>query len=156
MSRKAKSFRREYLVDPVYKSVKITKFINRVMLHGKKSIAQTIVYSALEQLGQKVNENPYKAFEQSLKNVMPVMEVKSRRVGGSTYQVPTEVRPERAFSLALRWIVDNARKRSGRSMVDDLANELSDAFNNTGTSVKKKEETHKMAESNKAFAHFRW
>ena len=157
MSRKnKKSLKRHVEPDARHGSVKLTKFINKLMLSGKKSTAQGIVYGALEVLQEKTSKPAIESFDQALKNVMPLMEVKSRRVGGSTYQVPMEVRPDRAATLAMRWLVANARSRSGRSMVEKLAQELSDAFNNTGTSVKKREDTHKMAEANKAFAHFRF
>ncbi len=157
MSRKnKKSLKRHVEPDARHGSVKLTKFINKLMLSGKKSTAQGIVYGALEVLQEKTSKPAIESFDQALKNVMPLMEVKSRRVGGSTYQVPMEVRPDRAATLAMRWLVANARSRSGRSMVEKLAQELFDAFNNTGTSVKKREDTHKMAEANKAFAHFRF
>lgn len=157
MSRKQKSDTKRFIKqDPVYGSTKISRFINRLMLDGKKSVAQRIVYSALESLAKETSMTGLEAFETSLRNVIPMMEVRSRRVGGSTYQVPMEVRPERGLALAMRWIVANSRKRSGRTMEDKLFAELLDAVNKTGTSVKKREDTHKMAESNKAFAHFRW
>lgn len=157
MSRKnKKSLKRHLEPDARYGSAKLSKFINKIMMSGKKSTAQGIVYGALDLLKEKTSQPALDAFEQAMKNVMPLMEVKSRRVGGSTYQVPMEVKPDRATTLAMRWIVGNSRSRSGRSMVEKLAQELFDAFNNTGTSVKKREDTHKMAEANKAFAHFRW
>ena len=156
MSRKAKFKRRPVTPDSKYQSQKVTKLINGIMMGGKKSIAESLVYEALEKLGKETNQKPLDAFDTVLKNIMPAMEVKSRRVGGSTYQVPMEVRPKRAFSLAIRWLVSYARKRSGKSMALNLSNELIDIFNSTGGTVKKREETHKMAESNKAFAHFRW
>lgn len=156
MSRKNKQYRREFVPDYKYNSVLVTKFINKVMQDGKKSIAQKIVYGALENLSSAVKEPVSVAFEKALKNVIPVMEVRSRRVGGSTYQVPVEVRFDRGMSLAMRWIVGNARSRSGKPFVQFLSEELIDSYNNTGSSVKKREEAHKMAESNKAFAHFRW
>jgi small subunit ribosomal protein S7 len=156
MSRKNKVFRKRTQPDAKYKSMAVSKFINKVMLDGKKSTAQKIVYGALVELSKKVNEVEAMAFEKAVRNVIPLMEVRSRRVGGSTYQVPVEVRPERGLSLAMRWIVKNASTRSGRSMEDRLSAELVDAFNKMGGSVKKREDTHKMAEANKAFAHFRW
>jgi len=155
--KKRKEFKRYLAPDEKFKSVKIAKFINRIMVDGKKRIAEKIVYSSLENLVSQIEENDrVKAFEDLLKNVVPLMEVKSRRVGGSTYQVPMEVRPDRGVALAMRWLIGNARSRSGSSMVDRLTSELLDAYNNTGQSVKKREDTHKMAEANKAFAHFRW
>ena len=156
MSRRAKDYTRKFEPDAIYNSVKVTRFINRLMLDGKRSVAERIVYKALEALSKEVNEQPMEAFDKVLRNVMPLMEVRSRRVGGSTYQVPMEVRAERSLSLAMRWIVNKTRERSGRSSVDKLTREFIDAYNNTGGSVKKREDTHKMAEANKAFAHFRW
>jgi len=157
MSRKnKKNLKRDIRPDAKYKSVKVSKFINRIMLGGKKRIAESIVYTALEKLAKESNMDALEAFEVSLKNVMPLMEVKSRRVGGSTYQVPMEVRSDRAQTLAMRWLVTNSRSRSGRTMDQKLSSELVDAYNNTGITVKKREDTHKMAEANKAFAHFRW
>ena len=156
MSRKSKGFVRECEPDPKHGSVVLAKFINKIMIGGKKSVAQRIVYDAIEKLAQAVNETPVAAFEKALKNVMPLMEVRSRRVGGSTYQVPVEVRPARASALAMRWIIKIARDKSGRPMDERLLQELTDAYNKVGASMKKREETHKMAEANKAFAHFRW
>lgn len=156
MSRKKRDYRRQDFLDPIYKSKHVGKFINKVMMSGKKSTAQNIVYKAIEKLAASVNTEPLEAFNKSLKNVMPLMEVKSRRVGGSTYQVPVEVRNDRALALAMRWVISNSRSRSGSSMIDRLASELIDSFNGVGSSIKKREDTHKMAESNKAFAHFRW
>jgi small subunit ribosomal protein S7 len=132
------------------------KFINRLMVRGKKSLAERILYGALDAIEKKTNEKGIEVFERALKNVMPVVEVKARRVGGATYQVPVEVRPERRSALAMRWLIGFARKRSGRTMVDKLTAELVDAAQNIGQSVKKKEDTHKMAEANKAFSHYRW
>jgi len=156
MSRKRKNLTREYKPDHKYNSVTVTRFINRLMIGGKKSLAETIFYGAVESLAKETNLPPMEAFEKVIKNVTPQMEVKSRRVGGATYQVPIEVRHARGQSLVMRWLVLNARKRSGRSMIDKLALEFVDSFNGTGASVKKKEDTHKMAEANKAFSHFRW
>jgi small subunit ribosomal protein S7 len=156
MSRRAKQFNKEVTPDSRYGSDLVTRLINRIMRGGKKSIATRIVYDSLENLSTKVNESPLEAFQKVVKNVAPVMEVRSRRVGGSTYQVPMEVKTDRALSLALRWIVASARSRSGKTMIDKLAGELIDAHHNNGASVKKREDTHKMAEANKAFAHFRW
>jgi small subunit ribosomal protein S7 len=140
----------------VYSSILIQRFINRLMLDGKKSVAERIFYAALEQAENRSKRPALELFEQAVKNVMPVIEVRPRRVGGSTYQVPVEVRPDRRVALALRWMVTNARKRAGRSMADKLTGEILDAANNAGASVKKKEDIHRMADANKAFAHYRW
>jgi len=148
--------KRDVLADPIYNDKKVTKLINKLMLDGKKGIAQKICYGAFDIIREKTGKDPLEVFEQALNNVMPVLEVKPRRVGGATYQVPIEVRPDRRQALGLRWIVDNARKRSERTMKERLAAELLDAINNMGGAVKKKEDTHKMAEANKAFAHYRW
>jgi small subunit ribosomal protein S7 len=148
--------KREVLPDPVYMSETVTKLINKVMYDGKKGLAQTIVYEAFELAQQKLGLEPMAVFNQALNNVMPVLEVKARRVGGATYQVPVEVRPDRRQTLGLRWLVDSARKRSERTMKERLAGELIDAYNNTGGAVKKKEDVHRMAEANKAFAHYRY
>ena len=147
---------REVLPDPLYGSKVLTKFINKVMWDGKKSIAQTIVYNALKRIEEKTGEKGIDLFNAAMENVKPVMEVKSRRVGGATYQVPVEVRPARQQSLAIRWIVDAARNRNERTMEERLANELMDAATQKGAAFKKKEDTYKMAEANKAFAHYRW
>jgi len=147
---------RELLPESKYNEKLVTKFINTIMLSGKKSTAEQIVYGALEIIHQKTKDDPMKVFKKALSNVRPAIEVKSRRVGGSTYQVPVEVRPERRNSLALRWITNYAKARKGNSMVDRLANELFDAAENRGESVKKREDVHRMAEANKAFAHYRW
>ena len=156
MSRKPKECRREFKPDPKFGSLVLAKFINKIMMKGKKSIAQSIVYEALDALSAATKEPALQSFEKALKNSMPLMEVRSRRVGGSTYQVPVEVRPVRASSLAMRWLIKYSREKSGRSMASQLSSELIDAFNRVGASIKKREETHKMAESNKAFAHFKW
>ncbi|SMB88813.1 SSU ribosomal protein S7P [Thermanaeromonas toyohensis ToBE] len=156
MPRRGSVPRREVEPDPVYGSTKVTKLINQVMRSGKKSLAQRICYGAFDIIRQKTGKDPMEVFEQALKNVMPVLETKARRVGGANYQVPVEVRPERRQTLAIRWIVNYARERSGKSMQEKLAAELIDAANNTGGAVKKKEDTHKMAEANRAFAHYRW
>lgn len=156
MPRRSRVIRKNVVMDAKYKNNLIGQLINRIMLDGKKSIAEAIVYAALDNVGAKLSKAPVEVFEEALKNVAPIMEVKSRRVGGSTYQVPVEVRKTRSISLALRWIVGNARSRSGKSMTDKLSSELLDAFNKTGVSIKKREDTHKMAEANKAFAHFKW
>ena len=156
MPRRRVAERREVLPDPVYNSALVTKFINGVMLGGKKSTAESIFYGALEQLGSKTGEEPLKVFKRAVDNVRPTVEVKSRRVGGSTYQVPIEVHQERRGALAIRWIVSNARNRGEKTMIDRLAGELLDAANNRGNAVKKKEDVHRMAEANKAFAHYKW
>ena len=157
MSRRNRAEVRPVVADPKFGSKVVTKVINQVMLDGKKSIAQKVVYDAMEQAGKKLNANPLDVFNQALENIKPVLEVKSRRVGGSTYQVPMEIRPDRRQTLAIRWMVMFARKRNGeRTMEERLAGEIIDAYNNTGASVKRKEEMHRMAEANKAFAHYRW
>lgn len=156
MPRRGHVPKRDVLADPIYNDKKVTKLINKLMLDGKKGIAQKICYGAFDIIREKTGKDPLEVFEQALNNVMPVLEVKPRRVGGATYQVPVEVRPERRQALGLRWIVENARKRSERTMKEKLAAELMDATNNMGGAVKKKEDTHKMAEANKAFAHYRW
>lgn len=156
MPRRGKIPKRDVLPDPMYGSKVVTKLINQVMLDGEKSVAQKIVYDAFSIMGEKLNAEPLDIFTQALNNVMPIVEVKARRVGGANYQVPIEIRPERRQTLAIRWIVINTRKRSEREMSKKLAAELMDAYNNTGGSVKKKEDTHRMAEANKAFAHFRF
>jgi small subunit ribosomal protein S7 len=147
---------REIMPDPIYNSKVITKFINMIMLDGKKSIAQKIMYGAVANLDSRGEESGFEIFERAVENVKPLLEVKSRRVGGATYQVPVEVRDVRRQTLALRWIVEMARKRNERTMVDRLANELFEAANERGSAFKKKEDMHKMAEANKAFAHYRW
>jgi len=157
MSRRRKAEKRKKLPDPRYHSVVLAKFINCVMQDGKKLLAQKIVYDSIEKFAKKVNvENPLEAFEQALENAKPTLEVKSRRIGGATYQVPIEIAPDRRTALALRWIIKHARSKVGRSMTDGLIIELSDCFNHQGTTIKKKEDTHRMAEANKAFAHYRW
>lgn len=156
MPRKGYVAKRDVLPDPVYNSKKVTKLINKIMLSGKRGVAQKICYNAFDIIREKTGRDPLEVFEEALNNVMPVLEVKPRRVGGATYQVPVEVRPERRQTLGIRWITEFARKRSGRTMTEKLAAEIIDAANNTGASVKKREDTHKMAEANKAFAHYRW
>lgn len=156
MPRKGRVPKREVLKDPIYGSQVVTKLVNNIMLDGKKGTAQSIVYGALEQVEETTKKNALDAFNDALKNVMPTVEVKARRIGGANYQVPIEVRPERRQTLALRWLVINARKRKEKTMKERLANEIIDAINNTGATVKKKEEVHKMAEANQAFAHFRY
>jgi small subunit ribosomal protein S7 len=148
--------KRDILPDPVHNSKVVSKFINNLMLDGKKGVAQKVLYEAFEIMGQKTGKDPLEVFEAAMNNVMPILEVKARRIGGATYQVPIEVRSERRQTLGIRWILAAARKRGEKYMRERLANELVDASNNTGTSVKKREDTHKMAEANKAFAHYRW
>jgi len=148
--------KREVMADPVYQDAVVTKLINGVMLDGKKGVAQKIVYGAFDYVKEKTGEEPLEVFYKALNNVMPVLETKGRRIGGANYQVPIEVRPERRQTLGLRWLVNFSRKRSERTMLERLAKELIDASNNTGASVKKREEVHKMAEANKAFAHYRY
>ena len=156
MPRKGPVPKREILPDPIYNSRLVARFVNRRMYDGKKGPAETIVYRALENLSEKSGEEALRAFEKALDNVKPHLEVKSRRVGGATYQVPMEVRPERQISLALRWLITYSRARGEKGMVSKLSAELLDAFNGRGGAVKKKEDTHRMAEANKAFAHYRW
>ncbi|HEV8311075.1 MAG TPA: 30S ribosomal protein S7 [Methylomirabilota bacterium] len=156
MPRRAIIQRREVLPDPKYGSRLVAKFINAMMERGKRSLAERIMYQSLDLMGDRAKQDPLKLFKQAVDNVKPALEVKSRRVGGSTYQVPVEVRPERRTSLSMRWIVGFARKRPEKTMQDRLAAELLDAANNRGASVKKREDTHRMAEANKAFAHYRW
>jgi len=154
--RRRKAEGREILPDPKYKSKIVSKFMNMMMERGKKSIAEKIVYSAFAQAAKKVGKEPLETFQKALDNARPLVELKSRRVGGATYQVPIEVRQDRGISLAMRWIRDFARGRKGKPMVDKLAAEIIDAYNSTGSAVKKREDIHKMAEANKAFSHFRW
>lgn len=156
MPRKGHISKRDVLPDPIYGSKIVTKLINNVMYDGKKGIAQKIVYDAFDIVKEKTGKDPLEVFEQAMANIMPVLEVKARRVGGATYQVPMEVRPDRRQALGLRWLVDYARKRGERTMRERLAGELMDAINNMGGAYKKKEDTHKMAEANRAFAHYRW
>lgn len=156
MSRRSTAPVREVLPDPVYGSTVVEKFIRRMMVDGKKSISTRIMYDAMGTLGEKTGEPPLEVFLKALDNVKPVVEVKSRRVGGATYQVPIEVRENRREALAMRWLIAAARNRNGRSMAEKLGAELLDAYQNTGTAFKKKEDTHRMAEANKAFSHFRW
>jgi small subunit ribosomal protein S7 len=154
--RRAAAAKREVLPDPKFGSRLVTKFVNIMMLRGKKSVAERIMYQALDSVEERSRQEGLKMFKGALDNVKPAVEVKSRRVGGSTYQVPVEVRPDRRTSLAMRWLIVAARRRPERSMADKLAAELLDAANNRGSAVKKREDTHKMAEANKAFAHYRW
>ena len=156
MSRKRKAPKKIPIVDPKYKSVIIPKLINSIMLDGKKTIAEKIVYDAIDKIKSKSKDEPLTVFNDAINNVRPSVEVRSRRVGGATYQVPVEVKAKRSQALALRWIIDASRKRKDKKMSDKLFNEIFDAYNNKGSSIKKKEDTHKMAESNKAFAHYRW
>ncbi len=156
MPRRGNVPKREVLPDPIYNSTLVTKLVNSVMLDGKKGVAQRVVYGAFEIVEQKTGKNGLDAFQQAMENIMPSLEIKSRRVGGATYQVPLEVRPERRQTLGLRWLTTYSRKRSEKTMRERLAAEIMDACNNTGASVKKREDTHKMAEANKAFSHFRW
>ena len=157
MSRRRRAVKREIDPDPLYKSTLLAKFINKIMERGKKTVSRRIVYNALDKFAQKVKaENALEAFEQALENAKPALEVKSRRIGGATYQVPIEIPPNRRVSMAMRWIIGHSRSKAGRSMEEGLASELSDCFNNQGTTIKKKDDTHRMAEANKAFAHYKW
>lgn len=156
MARKNRAEQRKVLPDPVYGSILVTKFLNTLMWDGKKSIAEKIFYGALEEIQKKTKQEPMDIFKAAVENAKPALEVRSRRVGGATYQVPVEVRPERRQTLAIRWLVGAARERNERSMTGKLANELVDAANNQGNAIKKKQDTHRMAEANKAFAHYRW
>jgi small subunit ribosomal protein S7 len=154
--RKGHTPKRDVLPDPLYNDKVVTKLINNIMLDGKKGAAQKIVYGAFEKVAEKTGRDALEVFVEAMNNIMPVLEVKARRVGGATYQVPIEVRPDRRQALGLRWLTLYTRKRGEKTMVDRLASEIMDAVNNTGASVKKKEDTHKMADANKAFAHYRW
>ena len=156
MSRRKKNIKNEILEDPKYANIIVSKFINILMQHGKKTIAEKILYSTLEKISTQKKQVPIKIFQDVLNNVKPKVEVKSRRIGGATYQVPNEVKADRAQALAIRWLVEAARKRSGKSMQDKLYQEFLDAFDNKGAAVKKREDVHKMADANKAFAHYRW
>ena len=156
MPRRGSIAKRDVLPDPLYNSKLVTRLINNIMYDGKKGVAQKIVYGAFDIIAEKTGNNPLEVFEQAMENVMPVLEVKARRVGGATYQVPIEVRPDRRQALGLRWLTMFSRKRSEKTMEDRLANEILDAANNTGAAVKRKEDMHKMAEANKAFAHYRF
>ena len=156
MSRKGRIAKRDVLPDPIYNSKTITKLINNIMLDGKKGVAQNILYEAFKKVEEKTGKPAMEVFDAAINNIMPVLELKVRRVGGANYQVPVEVTPERRMTLGLRWLVNYSRLRNEKTMVDRLANEIIDASNGTGAAVKKKEDTHKMAEANKAFAHFRW
>jgi small subunit ribosomal protein S7 len=156
MPRRGNIAKRDVLQDPLYNSKLVTRLINNIMLDGKKGVAQKIVYEAFEIVAEKTGENALEVFEKAMENIMPVLEVKARRMGGATYQVPMEVRPERRQTLGLRWITKYSRLRNEKTMKEKLAGEILDALNNTGGSCKKREDTHKMAEANKAFAHYRW
>ena len=156
MRRKGHIQKRDVLADPIYNSKVVTKLVNNIMLDGKKGVAQKIVYGAFNRISEKTGKEALEVFEEAMNNIMPVLEVKARRIGGATYQVPIEVRPERRQALALRWLTVYSRKRGEKTQEERLANEIMDAANNTGAAVKKKEDMHKMAEANKAFAHYRW
>ena len=156
MPRRGNIAKRDVLADPIYNSKMVTRLVNSVMLDGKKGVAQKIVYEAFSMIQEKTGNDPLEVFTQAMENIMPSLEVKARRVGGATYQVPMEVRPARRQTLGLRWLTNYSRARGERTMAERLAGEIMDAANNTGSAVKKREDTHKMAESNKAFAHFRW
>ncbi len=154
--RKRRAVKRDVLADPIYNSKLVTKLVNTVMLDGKKGTAQKILYSAFDMIKEKTGEEPVEVYEKAMENIRPALEVKSRRVGGANYQVPIEVRADRSNALALRWLVQYSRLRGGHSMAENLANEIIDASNGVGAAVKKREDTHRMAEANKAFAHYRW
>ena len=154
--RKRRAVKRDVLADPIYNSKLVTKIVNTIMKDGKKGMAQTIFYDAMNIVGEKTSQEPMEVLNKALENIMPQLEVKSRRVGGANYQVPIEVKADRKQALGIRWLINYARLRGGHSMADNLANEIIDASNGTGAAVKKREETHRMAEANKAFAHYRW
>ncbi len=157
MSRRRKAVKRPMVADPIYNSYVLSKFVNKVMQSGKKSTARKIVYNALEQFAKRVkSDDPLAAFEQALENAKPMLEVKSRRIGGATYQVPVEIPSDRRISMGMKWIIQYASEKAGKSMVEGLAQELTDCVNNQGSTIKKKDDTHKMAEANKAFAHYKW
>ena len=156
MSRKKRAPKRILLPDPKYRSSVIPKLINSLMLDGKKTTSERIIYEAIDKLKDKTKDEPIKVFDEAIRNIKPTVEVRSRRVGGATYQVPVEVNPKRSQALAIRWLIDASRKRKDKKMSDKIFNEIYDAYQNRGSAIKKKEDTHKMAESNKAFAHFRW
>ncbi len=156
MPRRGNIAKRDVLPDPIYSSKMVTRLVNNIMLDGKKGVAQKIVYGAFDIVKEKTGKEPLEAFNEALENIMPLLEVKARRVGGSNYQVPIEVRPERRVTLGLRWLVSYSRNRNEKTMKERLANEIADAINGAGGAVKKREDTHRMAEANKAFAHYRW
>jgi len=156
MARRREADKRQILPDPKYNDLLVARFINNLLKQGKKSIAEGIFYGALDVVGEKTNEDPVKVFKKAIENVSPRLEVKSRRVGGATYQVPVEVKESRRAALSIRWMIQNAKSRSGKSMSEKLTGEILDAYNNVGGAIKKKEDVHRMAEANKAFAHYRW
>ena len=156
MSRRSKPSKRVPLADPVYNSVDVSKFINRIMRRGKKSLAEKIFYSVMDRIKERTNQDPMEIFQKGLTNATPLLEVKARRIGGSTYQVPIEVKADRGFALSSSWIIEYAKKRGGKSIIEKLTNEIIDASNGAGAACKKREDTHKMAEANKAFAHYRY
>jgi len=157
MSRRRRAIKRDIAPDPIYNSLVLAKFINKVMINGKKSTARKIIYRAIEKFAERIKaEDPLTAFEQALENAKPTLEVKSRRIGGATYQVPVEIPPDRRISMAMKWIITFALDKVGKSMEEGLAQELTDCYNNQGATIKKKDDTHKMAEANKAFAHYKW
>ncbi len=156
MSRRSKPAKRVPLADPVYNSVDVSKFINRIMRRGKKSLAEKIFYSVMDRIKERTNQDPMEIFQKGLTNATPLLEVKARRIGGSTYQVPIEVKADRGFALSSSWIIEYAKKRGGKSIIEKLTNEIIDASNGAGAACKKREDTHKMAEANKAFAHYRY
>ena len=156
MARRREAEKREIIPDPKFNNVLVARFINCVLKQGKKSLAERVVYTALNSIEDKTSDDPIKVFKKAVDNAAPMLEVRSRRVGGATYQVPVEVSPARRVALSIRWLISHARGRTGKSLAEKLSNELMDAFNNTGGAVKKKEEVHRMAEANKAFAHYRW
>ena len=156
MARRARAFKREIKPDARFRSITVSRLVMKIMERGKKRTAEKIVYNALDQLGQKVSKDPIAALEQAVKNVTPLLQVKARRVGGATYQVPVEVQPDRGLFLALTWLIQSAKSRKGKAMAERLADELAEAFQGQGNTIKKREDTHKMAEANRAFAHYRW
>ncbi len=156
MARRREAQRRQVTPDPKFNDILVARFVNNVLKQGKKSLAERMLYTALDMIEEKSKEEPLKVFKKAVENVAPLLEVRSRRVGGATYQVPVEVKENRRVALSIRWLIQHARSRPGRSMAEKLAGELLDAYNNTGGSVKKKDEVHRMAEANKAFAHYRW
>ena len=156
MPRKGHIAKRDVLADPIYNNKVVTKLINNIMLDGKKGVAQKIVYGAFARIEEEAGKPALEVFEEAMNNIMPLLEVKARRIGGSTYQVPIEVKADRGFALASSWLIESAKKRSGKSFIDKLTNELIDASNGAGSACKKREDTHKMAEANKAFAHYKW
>lgn len=156
MARRREAQKRQIVPDPKYNDILLGRFVNNVLRKGKKSLAERMVYRALDQIGEKTKEDPIKVFHKAIENTSPLLEVKSRRVGGATYQVPVEVKERRRIALSIRWLITNAKNRSGKTMADKLTGELLDAYNNQGGAIKKREEVHRMAEANKAFAHYRW